>query len=530
MRINNPVTLSEYKIDSETTLQSATDLQGTIFYANAAFVSASGYHYQDLVNQPHNIVRHPDMPPAAFADMWHTLRAGHSWSALVKNRRKNGDFYWVRANATPTGHNGQTTGYLSVRIAPTAEEVRQASALYQDMNSGKAGRRRLALYRGLLVRTGWLAPLSLLQKMPLRWRLRLALLMAAALPAVGAGVFALGPAALGAVTLGGLAVTSGWLHRQVGKPIAVILAQAQRLSSCQRGEYVYFNRVDEIGYLLRSVNQMGLNLRSLTDDVSGQIKDISNASGEIAAGNRQLKVRTEQAGDNLQQIISATEQLMASVGNSADSVNETRSLAAMSSSAAEEGRERMTEVISTMGAISDSSRRIVDIIAVIEGIAFQTNILALNAAVEAARAGEQGRGFAVVAGEVRLLAQRSSMAAREIKDLIETSVERITDGSKLVQNAGDTMDNIVQQAGQVASLIGEISTSSQEQTMALTLISQSIGQLDQTTQQNAAMVEQYAQSAEELSHSTVRLAAAVNVYRPHQEPRAASPSLARGGS
>src|SRR5476649_2706081 len=260
---------------------------------------------------------------------------------------------------------------------------------------------------------------------------------------------------------------------------------------------------------------MGLNLRSLTDDVNRQIGDINTASSEIARGNRQLKKRTELAGDNLQQIISATEELVASVRNSADSVNETRDLAAMSSSAAQEGRERMHQVITTMGSINESSRRVVDIISVIEGIAFHTNILALNAAVEAARAGEQGRGFAVVAGEVRLLAQRSSAAAKEIKDLIETSVGRIEDGDKLVRNAGDTMDKIVNQAGQVATLIGEISTSSDEQTKALTLISQSIGQLDLTTQQNAEMVEQYAQSAEELTHSTVRLAAAVNVYRPH---------------
>ncbi len=515
MRINNPVTLKEYLVDSEITLQSATDLQGNINYANAAFVTASGYHYQDLVNQPHNIVRHPDMPAAAFADMWQTLRDGHSWSALVKNRRRNGDFYWVRANATPVCHAGQATGYLSVRVPPTREEIQHASALYQDIKSGKAQHRHLALYRGLVVRTGWFAPLSMMQKLPLRWRTRGALVIAGALPALAAGVFGLGPMALSGVAVAGVALTSIWLNRHVERPIKLILEQAQRLSSCQAGQYVQLNRVDDIGYLLRSVNQMGLNLRSLTDDVNGQIGDINTASSEIALGNRQLKVRTELAGDNLQQIISATEQLVASVGNSADSVNETRDLAAMSSSAAQKGRERMRQVITTMGSINESSRRVVDIISVIEGIAFQTNILALNAAVEAARAGEQGRGFAVVAGEVRLLAQRSSAAAKEIKDLIETSVGRIEDGDKLVRNAGDTMDKIVQQAGQVATLIGEISTSSDEQTKALTLISQSIGQLDLTTQQNAEMVEQYAQSAEELAHSTVRLAAAVNVYRPH---------------
>lgn len=515
MKINNSVTLNEYTVDGDITLQSATDLQGNINYANAAFVTASGYHYRDLVNQPHNIVRHPDMPAEAFADMWQTLRDGHSWSALVKNRRKNGDYYWVRANATPICNADQTTGYLSVRIPPTREEIDQTSVLYQDIKSGKTRRRHLALYRGLLVRTGWLAPLSLMQKLPLRMRTRGALLVASVLPLLGTGVFSLGPWASCSVGVAGWVLTSVWLNRQVERPIKVILAQAQRLSSCQSGQYVQLNRVDDLGYLLRSVNQMGLNLRSLTDDVNSQIGGINTASSEIVQGNRKLKERTELAGDNLQQIISAVEELTASVHNSADSVNETRDLAGMSSRAAQEGHTRMRQVMATMGSINESSRQVVDIISVIEGIAFQTNILALNAAVEAARAGEQGRGFAVVAGEVRQLAQRSSAAAKEIKDLIETSVGRIEEGDKLVRNAGDAMDKIVQQAGQVATLIGEISTSSEEQTHALTLISQSIGQLDLTTQQNAQMVEQYAQSADELSHSTVRLAAAVNVYRPH---------------
>ncbi|WP_145557273.1 methyl-accepting chemotaxis protein [Yersinia canariae] len=517
MRVNKPVSRQEYPIDRDTTLQSTTDTQGNITYANAAFVRASGFEYQNLLGQPHNVVRHPDMPPAAFADMWQTLNAGLSWSSLVKNRRKNGDYYWVRANATPLRHNGRLTGYISVRIAPTREEVKLAEALYSDINSGKTQHRRIALYRGLIVRTGWLSFLSLFQTLPLRWRLRGALLIAALLPtaaAAGMGITGLSLLGLGATTLFSSLITSLWLERQVAQPIAAILQQAQDVSSGQAGDYVQLNRVDEIGYLMRSVNQLGLNLRSLTDDVSGQVDGINTASREIAAGNRELKTRTEQATSNLQHIVSATEQLVATVQNSANSANETTSLAAMSSHAAEKGSELMHQVIKTMGTINDSSHRIVDIISVIEGIAFQTNILALNAAVEAARAGEQGRGFAVVASEVRHLAQRSSTAAKEIKHLIETSVERVRDGSALVQNAGATMDNIVKQAGQVSTLISEISTSTHEQTQALGQISQSIGQLDQMTHQNAAMVEQYAGAAEELAHRTLRLTAAVRIYRP----------------
>ncbi|PHZ28239.1 MULTISPECIES: methyl-accepting chemotaxis protein [Yersinia] len=517
MRVNKPVSRQEYPIDRDTTLQSTTDTHGNIAYANAAFVRASGFEYQDLLGQPHNIVRHPDMPPAAFADMWQTLNAGLSWSSLVKNRRQNGDYYWVRANATPLRHNGRLTGYISVRIAPTREEVKQAEALYADFNSGKARQRHIRLYRGLIVRSGWLSWMSLFQTLSLRWRLRGALLTAALLPTVAAGVMGMTGSPLvilGAVTLASSIITALWLERQVARPIAAILQQAQDVSSGQAGDYVQLNRVDEIGYLMRSVNQLGLNLRSLTDDVSGQVDGINTASSEIAAGNRELKVRTEQATANLQHIVSATEQLVATVQNSANSANETTSLAAMSSHAAEQGSELMHQVIETMGTINDSSHRIVDIISVIEGIAFQTNILALNAAVEAARAGEQGRGFAVVASEVRHLAQRSSTAAKEIKHLIETSVERVRDGSALVQNAGATMDNIVKQAGQVSTLISEISTSTHEQTQALGQISQSIGQLDQMTHQNAAMVEQYAGAAEELAHRTLRLTAAVRIYRP----------------
>lgn len=517
MRVNKPVSRQEYPIGRDTTLQSTTDIKGNITYANAAFVRASGFEYQNLLGQPHNMVRHPDMPPAAFADMWQTLNAGLSWSSLVKNRRQNGDYYWVRANATPLRHDGRLTGYISVRIAPTREEVKQAEALYGDFNSGKAKQRRIALHRGLIVRTGWLSFRSLFQTLPLRWRLRGALLIAALLPTVaakGMGISGLPLLGLGATTLFSSLITSLWLERQVSRPIAAILQQAQDVSSGQADDYVQLNRVDEIGYLMRSVNQLGLNLRSLTDDVSGQVDGINTASSEIAAGNRELKVRTEQATANLQHIVSATEQLVATVQNSANSANETTSLAAMSSHAAEQGSELMHEVIKTMGTINDSSHRIVDIISVIEGIAFQTNILALNAAVEAARAGEQGRGFAVVASEVRHLAQRSSTAAKEIKHLIETSVERVRDGSALVQNAGATMDNIVKQAGQVSALISEISTSTHEQTQALGQISQSIGQLDQMTHQNAAMVEQYAGAAEELAHRTLRLTAAVRIYRP----------------
>ncbi len=514
MRHNQPVTQREYDFPANATLMSTTDTQSHISYANAAFIAVSGYERHEIMGQPHNMVRHPDMPREAFADMWATLKAGQSWTALVKNRRKDGDHYWVRANATPVMRGGQVKGYMSVRTKPGHAEVQAAEALYRDFREGNTGNRRF--HRGLVVRTGWLAWTAAPQLMPVRWRMRLGVIGLAGLAVGGAAAAGVGGAALamfagGAVVFGGLG--SLFLEAQIARPLQLVLKQALSVAAGQPGENVHLDRVDEIGLILRAVNQSGLNLRSLVDDVSEQVVGVQSASTEIAQGNGDLSSRTEQTAANLEQTAASMEQMNSTVKNNADTARQAAQLASDASQAATGGSQVVGQVITTMGDITTSSKRIGDIIAVIDGIAFQTNILALNAAVEAARAGEQGRGFAVVAAEVRSLAQRSSEAAREIKALIGASVEKVESGAQLVAHAGQAMDEIVGKVQRVNDLIAEISSATLEQTSGIGQVNTAVAQLDQMTQQNASLVEESAAAAESLKGQATRLAESVDVFK-----------------
>ncbi|WP_328589497.1 methyl-accepting chemotaxis protein [Piscinibacter terrae] len=272
---------------------------------------------------------------------------------------------------------------------------------------------------------------------------------------------------------------------------------------------------DEAAHLLQALLTMQQSLRKIVSEVRQSTDSISTASMEIATGNHDLSVRTEQTASNLQQAASSMEQLTGTVKQSADSARQADQLAASAAEVAARGGKVVSEVVSTMDDINASSKKISDIIGVIDGIAFQTNILALNAAVEAARAGEQGRGFAVVAGEVRNLAQRSAEAAKEIKGLIGASVDKVESGSKLVADAGRTMQEIVSSVQRVTDIIGEITAASTEQSDGIGQINGSVAQLDQATQQNAALVEQSAAAAESLKDQTARLSQAVSVFRLH---------------
>ena len=270
---------------------------------------------------------------------------------------------------------------------------------------------------------------------------------------------------------------------------------------------------DEASKLMQSLQRMQEVLQGLVGELRSSADSIRTASAEIATGNQDLSGRTEQTASNLQQAASSLTQLTGTVKQTADSARTANQLASSASGAAAKGGEVVSHVVSTMDEINTSSKRIGDIIGVIDGIAFQTNILALNAAVEAARAGEQGRGFAVVAGEVRSLAQRSAEAAREIKTLIGASVERVETGARLVQEAGSTMSDIVSSVQRVNDIIGEITAAASEQSDGITNVNQSVAQLDQMTQQNAALVEESAAAAESLRDQAERLASVVGRFR-----------------
>ncbi len=304
-----------------------------------------------------------------------------------------------------------------------------------------------------------------------------------------------------------------FLIRAIKQPLDQAIGIASRIAEGDLSTRIDTQRTDEFGQLMRALQTMTGSLARLVSEVRHSTDGISTASSEIATGNQDLSSRTEMTASSLQETASSMEQLTGTVQHSAQSAHQANQLAGTASEAAQRGGAVVSQVVDTMQEIATSSKKIADIIGVIDGIAFQTNILALNAAVEAARAGEQGRGFAVVAGEVRTLAQRSAQAAREIKSLIVTSTDRVDSGAKLVGEAGSAMDEIVSAIQHVTDMMRDISASASEQSDGIVQVNQAVTQLDQMTQQNAALVEQSAAAAESLREQARRLSGAVNVFR-----------------
>ncbi|HSV54604.1 MAG TPA: methyl-accepting chemotaxis protein, partial [Burkholderiaceae bacterium] len=311
------------------------------------------------------------------------------------------------------------------------------------------------------------------------------------------------------LALWGAAVLISAITRNLNQAVKV----AETVASGDLTSHIEVASQDETGKLLEALKTMNTSLVDIVGRVRDSSESIATGSSEIAMGNADLSQRTEEQAANLEETAASMEELTATVKQNADTAVQATQLAGAASTTAAQGGMAMQQVIKTMGDISASSRKISDIIGVIDGIAFQTNILALNAAVEAARAGEQGRGFAVVASEVRSLAGRSAEAAKEIKQLIGESVQKVDDGSRLVTDAGKTMEDIVMQVKRVADLIGEISSASGEQTAGISQVGDAVQQLDQVTQQNAALVEQGAAAADSLSHQAAELAKIVSLFK-----------------
>jgi len=729
MKINHPVTDHEVMMKPGTLLVTRTNLKGIITYANDAFIEISGFTKEELIGSNHNVVRHPDMPPAAFEDLWMCLKAGKPWSAPVKNRTKSGDYYWVEANVTPVYKNGKVQEFLSVRYAPSREQVMQAEVLYAKLNANKASLRptglaawaKKAMDIGLGKKVAiayllFLLPIlgslyahyqmqqwfelsvcstllllgtllgyklyrdingSLEQALNVCYRLadekfrnkmdldrgdvlgdfkRALYSMQVKLNAdlayskqvaaeatrirqaldnvqscvmvanneldiiymnntvqemfnnaqadirtqlpnfdssklLGANIdqfhktpahqrnllAGLNGSYSSELVIGGrhmnvvatpvkndegerIGFVAEWVDRtrevKVEKEIEEIVDSVKigrldkRLSLADKQGF--FAKLSEgineltdviervfkdVGSTMESMAEGNLTNRITNDyqgvylnckndinatidklsEIFGQVNEsatfINNSSQEIASGNNNLSQRAEQQAANLQETAASMEELTSTVKNNADNAQQANLVASNARELAEKGGTVVNAAVAAMQEINESSNKIADIIGVIDEIAFQTNLLALNASVEAARAGEQGRGFSVVATEVRNLAQRSATAAKESKELIQSSVQKVRAGSEFVNQTGTALTEIVAGVKKVGDIVAAIADASVEQSAGIAQVNQAVSQMDEITQQNAALAEEASAASVSMSDLSTNMVELLSFFK-----------------
>ncbi len=517
MRTNHPVTNVEYVLRDAETIVSKTDLQGNIIYVNEDFIRISGFTESELLGAPQNIVRHPDMPAEAFADFWATIKSGKAWNGMVKNRCKNGDHYWVDATAAPLIENGVIQGYTSIRVKPERRDVEAADRAYRAIKAGTGA---------LAVKDGQVVSLAALHSSKFSISLNLGLLLAGLLIAslflTMIIVYIQGGGANASIEIAcavaGIVVTALLIvmfRSRVLKPLLAMRRELERMSSGDLSSKIRIDTDNEISAVAHGLRVLQTNVRLLVGQIQEATAIVRSGATEITEGTADLSARTESQASSLEETAASMEELTSTVKQNAANADDANRMMAEAAEGAGQGKQAMAEVISTMNSIRASSRRIVDIIGVIDGIAFQTNILALNAAVEAARAGEQGRGFAVVASEVRNLAQRSAAAAKEIKVLIDDTANKVEAGGHLVESAGASMDALVGKISHVATNMNEITHASREQGEGIDQVNQAVVQMDEVTQQNAALVEEATAAAEKLQRQATHLSMLVASFRLH---------------